>query len=101
MTPNIDIQDGQVTGTLQRGQIFYWYNPNVNDVAITVGDCGSWCANSSYTIYAGEQYAQAQILANPASPYGWTETPNRWNTPGMPHTQGPIHHPANENKEVA
>jgi hypothetical protein len=104
-TPNVNIVNGQVTGTLQKGGTFYWYNPTANETqSITISGFDSWCAGTSYVIYAGEQYsAAASILANPASPYSFSESPNRWNAPGMPRTQGPIHlpTPGNEDKEVA
>ena len=32
-TPNINIVTGALDGTLAKGQTFYWYNPNANDVA--------------------------------------------------------------------
>lgn len=101
MTPNINIVNGQVTGALTHGQNFYWYNPGDTTQSIVISGCGSWCVYSSYTIPAGEQYVQAQILVSPQSPYSWAENPNRWNAPGMPHTQGPIHHPGPEHQEVA
>jgi len=30
-TPNVNIVNGQVTGTLQKGGTFYWYNPTANE----------------------------------------------------------------------
>jgi hypothetical protein len=82
-TPNINITNGQVTGTLALGQPFYWYNPNANDVAIDIENCGTWCADNSYTIAAGEQYALAQILQNPnTNPLAWVEIPDLWTAGG-------------------
>jgi len=76
--PYVDITSGEVTGgPLEDGQTFYWYNPNSNDVEITIGNCGTWCVDSSYTILANEQYAEAQILADPnANPLAWTDDPS-------------------------
>lgn len=90
-TPNINIVNGQVTGTLALNQPFYWYNPNTNDVAITINDCGTWCVQSSYTIPAGQQYAQAQIQASPNdNPYAWTENPDAWIAGGGGPHLGPV-----------
>ena len=101
-TPNINIQNGQVTGTLQNGQPFYWYNPTSNSV--TIKNCGTWCAADSYTIAAGS-YAQAAIQNTPnTSGWAWTENPNQWNTPGMPHIGNPpwpTPQEDQEDKEVA
>ncbi|HTS34742.1 MAG TPA: hypothetical protein VMH04_03660 [Candidatus Solibacter sp.] len=76
-TPNINIQNGQVTGTLQDGQPFYWYNPT--SVAVTIGACGTWCTSDSYSLPAGPSYTQAQLQNNP-NPNGWAwyESPNDW-----------------------
>jgi hypothetical protein len=98
MTPNINIQNGSVTGTLVHGQNFYWYNPGDTSLAISITGCSGWCTSPSYIIPAGENYAQAQLLSTPVSPYTFSESPNQWNAPGMPHTQGPINHPSPEHK---
>lgn len=77
-TPNINIVNGQVTGTLTKGQPFYWYNPTANDVAITIGNCGTWCEQSEYTIPAGsQQYVQAQIKSSPnENALSWVDDPS-------------------------
>lgn len=85
-TPNINLQNGQVTGTLQNGQTFYWYNPT--QTTVTVNNCGTWAAQSSYTCAPG--YTSAVLLSNPnTNGYAFTESPNEWNTPGMPHVGNP------------
>lgn len=87
-TPNINIATGEVTptGGLQKGHSFYWYNPNVNDVAITINDCGTWCEDSQYTIPANQQYVEGKIQSSPnENPYAWTENPNAWSGSGGPH----------------
>ncbi|MGC2447182.1 MAG: hypothetical protein WA477_06015 [Candidatus Sulfotelmatobacter sp.] len=82
-TPNINIVTGALDGTLAKGQTFYWYNPNANDVAITIQNCGTWCASSQYTIPANQQYAEAQILDTPnENPIAWSESPNEWTADG-------------------
>ncbi|HTW57996.1 MAG TPA: hypothetical protein VMD99_07700 [Terriglobales bacterium] len=86
-SPSINIEDGSIDGTLAKGQPFYWYNPTSADV--TVANCGTWCGASSYTVPAG-QYVEATILANPNSnAYAFTESPNEWDAPGMPHISAP------------
>jgi hypothetical protein len=85
-TPNINIQNGDVTGTLATGQPFYWYNPTT--VTVTVKNCGTWCDRDSYMCAPG--YTLAGMLAMPnTNPWAWTENPNQWNTPGMPHITNP------------
>jgi hypothetical protein len=77
-TPYVNIQNAQVTGTLTKNGTFYWYNPNSNDEAITIGNCGAWCVDSTYTIPAGsQQYVSAQILASPnENGEAWVEDPS-------------------------
>jgi hypothetical protein len=89
-TPNINIQNGVVNGTLVNGQPFYWYNPTSETVPIE--GCGAWCIADEYDLVPG--YTQSTVVIMPnTNAYAWTEIPNAWDTPGMPHTQGPITFP--------
>ncbi len=87
-TPNINIQNGEVTGTLENGKPFYWYNPTSS--AVTIGNCGTWCEDSSYNLPAGpNSYTAAQILATPnPNSYAWVEGPDEWTAAGEPHITG-------------
>lgn len=97
-TPNINIQTGVVTGTLQNGQNFYWYNPTDGDVDLE--GCGTWCTQDQFTLEPG--YTETTMLANPnEDAFSWTESPNQWDAPGMPHTQGPTRKREEKHKEVA
>jgi len=96
-TPNINIQNGQVTGTLQAGQPFYWYNPTA--VTVTLKNCGTWANADTYTLAPG--YTPAGSHSNPnMNPWAWTESPNQWNTPGMPHIGNPPF-PTSQDNEAA
>jgi hypothetical protein len=97
--PYIDLTDGSVTpeGGLQKGQPFYWYNPT--DTQVTVNDCGTWCEEDSYTIDAGS-WTEATILLVPnPNAYAFTEDPNEWDAPGMPHISAPTQQITHEKKE--
>lgn len=86
-TPNINIQNGSVTGTLETGEPFYWYNPT--GTAVAIGNCGTWCEDSSYKLPAGPGYTPAQILATPnGNAYAWVEGPSEWTGNGQPHITG-------------
>jgi hypothetical protein len=98
-TPLVNIQTGAVAGTLTAGQPFDWNNPNPGTVAIA--NCGTWCAANSYPIASGGVTAAAMATNPNGNSLAWTETPNRWDAPGMPHTQGPITVHAHKKKEVA
>ena len=98
-TPNVNIQTGEVNGSLVNGQAFYWYNPTAQ--AVTLFNCGTWCQDDSYQVPAAG-YAEAALRTMPNdNAFAWTEDPNEWNTPGMPHTQGPVNFPTEKDKEVA
>jgi len=85
--PYINLQTGSLTGTLAKGQPFYWYNPTTSNV--TVGNAGTWCTPGSCEVAAGS-WTEVTIL-NVPNPYAFafTESPNVWNTPGMPHISTP------------
>lgn len=85
-TPNINIETGVVTGALEDGQTFYWYNPTQESVDLL--GCGTWVAKDEFKLAPG--YNQTSMLLNPnEDAFSWTESPNEWNTPGMPHVQNP------------
>ncbi|HUO15021.1 MAG TPA: hypothetical protein VMX38_08550 [Verrucomicrobiae bacterium] len=85
-TPNINIQTGMVTGSLQSGQTFYWYNPTQGHVDLNA--CGVWAADDDYGLDSG--YTAAAMRVNPyEGTFGWTEDPNQWNAPGLPHILNP------------
>lgn len=85
--PYINIQNGSVTGSLARGQTFYWYNPTGTDV--TMKNTGTWTSADSITVPANGS-AQVTFLQNPNT-FGlaFTESPNQWNAGGMPHISNP------------
>lgn len=85
-TPNINIQTGMVTGSLQNGQTFYWYNPTQGYVELD--GCGIWCAQDDFGLDPGYTQTSMQIMPN-ENAFGWTESPNEWNAPGMPHISNP------------
>ncbi|HEY6765062.1 MAG TPA: hypothetical protein VI386_09835 [Candidatus Sulfotelmatobacter sp.] len=91
----INIQNGSncnpAGGGLQTGQKFYWANPTSQ--AVTVNNCGGFCTASSYSVPApqtGQQYGlkEATLLTNPTV-WTFSETPNQWNAPGLPHIGNP------------
>lgn len=98
-TPNINIQNGQITGALQVGQVFFWYNPTGDNV--TLRNCGTWCDADSYTI-APYGYTQASVLLVPNTyACAFTTFPNEWNAPGMPHVSVPPQMHRREEEETA
>ena len=108
--PQVNIRNGSIVNppaALQFGQPFQWANPVVG-VNVGITNCGGFCAQSSYPVpgapSAGSYgLADAVLLQNPTN-YSFSENPNQWNAPGMPHiTNPPWPTPKNneEKKEVA
>jgi hypothetical protein len=100
-TPSISVVDASIVGSLEKGKPFYWYNPTGTDV--TVADCGTWADPDTYDVPAGGYSTAGTILSVPNSnPYAFTEDPNEWDAPGMPHISAPSMGVAHEKeKEVA
>ncbi|HTS34741.1 MAG TPA: hypothetical protein VMH04_03655 [Candidatus Solibacter sp.] len=101
----VSIVNGSILngGTLQKGCPFYWANPTYE--AVTLSGCDGFCTASSYQLSgrpAGLNYSitEATLLANPTN-WNFSESPNKWNAPGMPHIQTPPWpSPVNEEKPV-
>ena len=93
VVPEVSIQNGSVIngGTLVLGQPFYWANPVAREV--TVSGCSGFCTQDSfdvprYTPTQGNGLKEATLLASPTN-WNFSETPNEWNAPGMPHIGNP------------
>ena len=89
----VSIVDGSILNgqTLTLGGMFWWANPT--SVAVTLTGCAGFCPQDSYVVPAkpaGLPYGivEAALLAAPTN-YNFSENPNQWNAPGMPHLQGP------------
>src|SRR5579863_1077688 len=85
-TPNVNIQNGQVTGTLVHGQVFWWYNPTSSGAIVS--NCGNFCAVDAYEVPASG-YTPATVLTNP-NQSGLAFSSTQSSVPGMPHVQNPI-----------
>jgi hypothetical protein len=95
-TPQVDIQNGSVTnGPVTFPGSFQWNNPTGTNVLLT--NCGGFCTQASYQVPANGT-TDAETIANPTS-HDFTETPNEWNAPGMPHIKNPTM--ARDDREVA
>lgn len=102
MAPNdtiyawISLQNGSNVnpngGSLSLGQPFYWANPG--GVKVTVSGCSGFCTASSYDVPApasGQTYGlkEATLVSTQPTDWSFSENPNQWNTPGMPHISNP------------
>ncbi len=83
-TPNINIQNGEVTGTLGNGQPFYWYNPSQRlshdhwklRYLVRKFPIHNLPADRITT-------QQPKLLATPnPNSYAWVEGPNEWTADG-------------------
>lgn len=88
-TPNVNIENGAVTGTLTHGQQFYWYNPS--NVAAIVSNCGNYCVVDAYEV-PPNGYTVATLLGTP-NQAGLAFSSTAANVGGMPHIQNPIQFP--------
>jgi hypothetical protein len=96
-TPQVNIQNGSVTNPpVTYPGDFQWLNPTGTNVLLT--NCGGFCTQDSYRVPANST-VNAQTIANPTN-NNFTETPNEWNAPGMPHIKNPTRG-VHDEKEVA
>jgi len=97
--PEVSIQNGTVVNgvALTLGNPFVWLNPT--GVNVQLSNCGGFATQATYNVPANGTKA-AQLLAAPTN-YSFTEFPNEWNAPGLPHISSPPLHAADEKKEVA
>jgi hypothetical protein len=96
-TPQVDIQNGSVTnGPVAYPGGFQWSNPTGNNVLLS--GCSGFCTQDTYHVPANGT-CDAQTIASPTN-NNFTETPNEWNVPGMPHIKNPTR-PVAEDREVA
>ena len=100
---HISIQNGSNinNGTFALGQDFYWANPVVGQ-QVTIENCGGFCVNSSYTVPGAPAVGQvglkkATLLSQPTN-WTFSESPNQWDAPGMPHIGNPPDPDAQEDK---
>jgi hypothetical protein len=103
----VSIVDGSILNnqTLELGGTFFWANPT--SVAVTVNGCGGFCTQDTYTVPAKPNaqlpygIVEATMLASPTN-WNFSESPNQWNAPGMPHIGNPpTQMPAPADQEVA
>ena len=97
--PEVSIQNGNVINgvALTLGNPFVWSNPT--GVNVQLSNCGGFATQNTYNVPANGTKA-AQMLTAPTN-YSFTESPNEWNAPGLPHISSPTLAAAHEKKEVA
>lgn len=84
-TPNINVTNGAVQGTLVHGQPFWWWNPT--SATVVVSNCGNFCLVNAYEVPANG-YTAATVSINPnQATLAFTTTAS---VPGQPHVQNPI-----------